>query len=237
MRIVRLNAQLAVLGLVLGGKVVLAQHHPSGDKNQAPKDTAALPNCPVMTDEPANLSISLATPEGPVFFCCKDCIPKYQADPNKYAAKVAAQRKVLADRPKAQVVCPACNEPADSKIVLEEGGKKILFSSSGCMAKYKADPAKHASALANSYTYQTKCPVMNENIDPKSFATLANGAKVYFCCKGCDKKLFADPAKYAPKLAAQGIVLDAKELTAAPAKGEPAHDHKGHDHEGHDHDH
>jgi YHS domain-containing protein len=99
------------------------------------------------------------------------------------------------------------------------------------MAKYEGDPIKYASALANSYTYQTKCPVMGEDIDPKSFATLANGTKIYFCCKGCDKKLFADPAKYAPKLAAQGITFDPKGLTATPTKAEPAHDHKEHDHD------
>jgi len=173
-----------------------------------------------MGDETVNLPVSLETPEGPVFFCCKDCIPKYQADPNKYAAKVTAQRKALADRPKAQVACPTCKEPADAKIFLESGGRKILFSSTECIAKYKSDPSKYASTLANSYTYQTKCPVMGENIDPKAFATLANATKVYFCCKGCDKKLFAEPAKYAPKLAAQGIVLDPKDLTGAPPKGD-----------------
>jgi len=188
-----------------------------------------------MGDEPVNLAVSVATPEGPVFFCCKDCIPKYQADPNKYAAKVAAQRKALADRPKAQVMCPACNEPADAKIFMESAGKKILFSSTECMATYKAEPAKYAAGLANAYTYQTKCPVMGEDIDPKAFTTLANGTKVYFCCKGCDKKLFADPAKYAPKLAAQGIVIEPKDSTAGPVKAEPAQDHKSHDHKDHDH--
>lgn len=226
-----LNGWVAILSLVVSTEFTLAQHHQSGDKGEAPKAPPSLPGCPVMGDEPVNLSVSLATPEGPVFFCCKDCIPKYQADPSKYAAKVTAQRKALGNRPKAQVMCPSCQEPADAKIFLESGGQKILFSSTECMAKYKSDPSKYASALANSYTYQTKCPVMGEDIDPKSFTTLANGTKVYFCCKGCDKKLAAEPAKYLPKLAAQGIVLDPKDLTAAPAKAEPERDHKGHDHD------
>ena len=223
---------LAILSLVANTGQTLAQHHhPGTEKQVSTESTAALPSCPIMGDEPVNLAVSLATPEGPVFFCCKDCIPKYQADPSKYAAKVTAQRKALAGRPKAQVTCPACNEPADGKIFLENSGQKILFSSAECMAKYKSDPSKYASTLANSYTYQTKCPVMGEDIDPKAFATLANGTRVYFCCKGCEKKLFGDPAKYAPKLAAQGVVVDLKNLTTAPAKSEPAHDHEGQDHD------
>ena len=226
-----LNASVAILGLVLGSELALAQHKEAGNEKPAPKESAALPSCPVMSDEAVNLSVSLATPEGPVFFCCKDCIPKYQADPSKYAAKVTAQRTALAGRPKAQVACPACAEPADRKIFMESGGPRIHFSATECMAKYKADPSKYASALANSYTYQTKCPVMGEDIDPKSFATIANGSKLFFCCKGCDKKLFADPAKYAPKLAAQGVVLDAKDLVRAPATGEPVPSHEGHDHD------
>lgn len=236
MRTLRLNSPIAVLGLVIGSGLALAQHHVLSDKGQTAKAPAPLPNCPVMSDEQVNLSVSVATSEGPVYFCCKDCISKYQADAGKYSAKVAAQRKAFADRPKVQVVCPSCTEPADAKIFLESGGKKILFSSAECMAKYKSDPSKYGSALANSYTFQTKCPVMGEDIDPKSFATLASGAKIYFCCKGCDKKLFADKTKYIPKLAAQGLVVDPKDLVAAPAKGEPAQDHKGHDHKDHDHD-
>ena len=231
MRTRSLIVSVATLGFIVSTDLALGQHQQVPSDKQPTKAPPPLPSCPVMSDEPVNLAVSIPTPEGPVFFCCKDCIPKYQADPAKYAAKVTAQRKALADRPKTQVACPACNEPADAKVFMESGGQKILFSSTECMAKYKSDPSKYASALVNGYTYQTKCPVMGEDIDPKAFTTLANGAKVYFCCKGCDKKLVAEPTKYAPKLAAQGINLDPKELTAPSPKSEPAHEHKGHDHD------
>lgn len=225
---------ISVVSLAMGPVVALAQHDHSGHQHGQSKEPAALPNCPVTGDEPINLGVSVATPEGPVFFCCKDCIPKYQADPGKYASKVEAQRKALADRPKVQINCPACAEPVDPKIGVEAGGRKVFFSSTECMNKYKGDPGKYASALANSHTFQTQCPVMGESIDPKSFTTLANGAKVYFCCPKCEKKLFAEPGTYAPKLAAQGYTFAPKELTAGPVKDEPGHQHKGHEH---DHDH
>ena len=191
----------------------------------------AVAKCPV-TGEPVNFAVSTSNDDGPVFFCCKGCIPKYQAGPAKYTAKVAAQRKALTDRPKVQVTCPVTREPVDQKVFVESAGEKVFFCCKGCVKKYQADPKQYASALANGYTYQTKCPVMGEEIDPKSFVTAANGMNLYFCCKGCDKKFFDDPSKYASNLVAQGYTLNPKQMTHAKP-GE----HEGHDHGGHDHDH
>jgi len=201
--------------------------HQHGEKTSARE---ALPKCPV-TGEPANLAVSVATDDGPVFFCCKGCIAKYQANPAKYTANVAAQRAALAGRPKVQVTCPVSKEPVDPKVFIESNGEKVYFCCKGCVKKYQRDPAKYASALANSYTYQTKCPVTGEKIDPTAFATTASGTNIYFCCKGCDKKLFEDPDKYAPNLVAQGFTFDAKDMM------HDKDEHAGHDHHEHDHDH
>ena len=76
-----------------------------------------------MMDEPASLAISTPTDAGPVYFCCKGCIAKFQKDPTKYATKVAAQRKVLAERAKIQVTCPISKEPVDQKVFIESNGK------------------------------------------------------------------------------------------------------------------
>jgi hypothetical protein len=177
---------------------------------------APMVKCPVM-GEPANLALSTATDDGPVFFCCKGCIKKFEADPAKYASAVADQRKALADRAKVQVKCPVEGNPADDKITAEVGGQKLSFCSKECIEKYKTDAAEFKKGLANAYTYQTKCPVMDETVNGKSFTTLATGETIYYCCKGCDKKLQADPAKYAPKLAEQGVVINPDKLK--PSKG------------------
>ncbi|MFQ5589631.1 MAG: YHS domain-containing protein [Phycisphaerae bacterium] len=219
----------------------MAQHdghgHGRGDAQHGEKASspAALPTCPV-TDEPANLAISAATDEGPVFFCCKDCMSKYRANKAKYAGKVAEQRRVLARRPGVQVTCPVSKEPVDQEVFLERNGQKVYFCCKGCINKYQADPAKYASALANSYTHQTKCPVTGEDIDPQAFTTVASGMSIYFCCQGCEKKLFTDPQKHAPRLVAQGFTIDAKEMVH-DADEEAGHDHDSHGHGGHDHDH
>jgi YHS domain-containing protein len=96
-------------------------------------------------------------------------------------------------------------------------GQKILFCCEGCIGKFEKNPAKYATALANSYTYQTQCPIMGGTISPKAAVELTDGRKIYFCCAGCDKKLAQNPEKYLPKLAAQGVGVSAKDLLGAKA--------------------
>lgn len=192
-----------------------------------------LPDCPVM-GEPINLAVSTATEDGPVYFCCGGCIKRYNADPQKYAQKVAKQRTILAKRDKVQVTCPVTKKVVDPKVSIEHNGEKVYFCCNGCVGKFKSDPSKYASALANSYTLQTNCPVMDEPIKPNVFTTLASGSKVYYCCKGCEKKLLGDPEKYAPKLAAQGYDIEAKKLRITEDSHE-GHGHEGHGHDGHNH--
>jgi len=202
--------------------------------NANAEDVTGVPvKCPI-TGEPVNLAISMATDDGPVFFCRADCVAKFQKDPTKYAVKVAEQRKALADRPKVQVTCPVTGEPVARKTFIEQDGKKVFFCCKACVAKFQKDPDKYKTALANSYTYQTKCPVMGGDINPQSFTTLAGGQKVYFCCPGCEKKLFDDPAKYAPKLEGQGFMIKPEQTkTAKEARAhDDTHEH-GHDHGDH----
>jgi hypothetical protein len=58
---------------------------------------------------------------------------------------------------------------------------------------------------------------MEEAINPKSFVDLDDGRRIYFCCQECEKELFKEPAKYAPKLEAQGIRADPEKIKAKPA--------------------
>jgi len=45
----------------------------------------------------------------------------------------------------------------------------------------------------------TLCPVMGHAVDPEVFVEY-QGKKVYFCCRGCDKKFLASPERYLGKL-------------------------------------
>ncbi len=63
-----------------------------------------------------------------------------------------------------------------------------------------AQPAAAAVQTATkSTTEQTTCPVLGNPIDPAVFVEY-KGKKVYFCCRGCDKKFQEDPEKYLAKL-------------------------------------
>lgn len=205
--------------------------------NHGQAGQASQPMCPVMGDEPANLAISTPTDDGPVFFCCNDCISKFQKSPAKYAEKASAQRKALDGRPRVQVTCPVSGDAVDKKVFVERDEEKIYFCCSACVSKYQNDPKKYAANLANSFTYQSKCPVMGNTIDPTSFTKLADGRTIYYCCNGCEGKLFGTPAKYAKNLATQGFQYNWSKVKKAGDVGEAAHKggHEGHDHSGHDH--
>ena len=191
-----------------------------GSKATDQLPAADLPNCPVM-GEPINFAWSVSTDDGPVFFCCRRCIGKYESEPAKYAAAVSEQRKALSARDRIQVACPVTGEPPNPKIAIEHGGGRVSFCCKGCLGKFQSDPSKYKSALANSYTYQTVCPVMGEAINPKVFATISDHRKVFLCCKRCTGKLWDYPAKYIAKLAAQGFSVSADAI--APPDSNKAH--------------
>lgn len=193
--------------LILTSVLVHAGAHGQEKTESATKPGAEAVKCPVSGD-PANLAIGTPTREGPIFFCKPECAEEFRKAPDRFAQPVAAQRAALSSLPKVQVKCPVSGDPADPKITHGPEGQKISFCSEDCRKKYAGEPARYAAALANSYSYQTKCPVMKELINPKSFIKLPSGQTVYFCCKGCDEKLIADPAKYAGVLKEQGFTFD-----------------------------
>ncbi len=166
--------------------------------------------CPIVA-EPIDFFTSIDTADGPVYFCCKGCIKKYKANPAKFAKETAAQRAILAKLPKIQTTCPVSGkelDPEEPGGTTMHNGEKISFCCPMCIKKFKDDPDSFKAKLAASFTYQTKCPVMGGEIDPSVHTTLSNGKKIYFCCKGCEKKLRADPEKYNDALVAQGIQVD-----------------------------
>lgn len=240
-----ISALRFILAFIFLGNLVNLAHaqalegHENQSSPKAPKKVS-LPKCPVM-DEPVDFSVMKETQEGPVYFCCKTCIKKYDADAAKYEKQVAEQRKLLADLPKIQVTCPVSGDPIDDKVFVEERVNKTYFCCNGCLKKYRNEPAKYAGALTGIFTYQTRCPVMDEGIDPTSFIKLKSGQTVYFCCDGCDKKFLKDPGKYATNLESQGTHIDLKKVEVARASATEHDDKKktaastDGDHDGQDH--
>lgn len=237
-RRIRMNGLVVVVTVSgIAAIPIQAQHHDDhrqSDSKEQHKEPV-LPNCPVM-GEPIDFAVMEKTDDGPVYFCCKMCIKDYRAKPEKFAKKVAAQREALAALPKVQVTCPITGRPVDQKAVYEKDGDKTYFCCKMCLSKFTQDPGKYKEKLADCFTYQTKCPVMGEEIDPKVSTTLYNGLKLYYCCARCDKKFRENPAKYVANLEAQGIKIDPKKVGSKQKEGDKDA-HESDDHEGHDHDH
>ncbi len=176
-----------------------------------------LPVCPVM-GESVDFNVKTMTDDGAVYFCCEVCIPKFKKDPAKYAEKVTAQRAALEKLDRVQVSCPVDGKSVDGKPTADVNGHKIAFCSKDCQVKYAEHPGALKAKLADSYTYQTRCPISGEKIQPNVFTDLSTGQRIYFCCASCGDELLKDPAKYAPKLEEQGIKMDAKKLSAPEPK-------------------
>lgn len=214
----------ALLFTIPFGSAIAQEHggHGAADEKKIAEPKHAdsgkrLPLCPVM-GEPVDFTLKAMTDDGPVYFCCDMCIPKFKKDPAKYAEKVATQRAALEKRERVQVTCPVDGKGVDGKLTAEVSGHKIAFCSKNCQAKYAEHPGTFKAKLADSYTYQTRCPISGEKIQPNVFTDLSTGQRIYFCCASCGDKLLKDPAKYAPKLEEQGVMIDPKKLSAPDSK-------------------
>jgi YHS domain-containing protein len=233
----KIPSTLALLFLWATPLNVFAQHKHGHDAKHGKHEEkgSKLPLCPVMGD-PVDFSVKTMTDDGPVYFCCENCIEKFNKKPQKYAPKVAAQRTALKKLERVQVNCRVSGNPIDGKTFAMVDGQGVYFCCKNCVAKYEKDPAKLKAKLEASYTYQTRCPVMGAEIDPAAFVDLPTGQRVYFCSQGCDDKLLKDPEKYAAKLAAQGINVDVSKLKGG--QGQHAGEgHGSHGHGGHEGDH
>ncbi len=225
---------------VFGMALLSADARPPEETAQKKQEGAIKALCPVMGN-PVSFTVSTMTEEGPIYFCCPMCIKKVKDDPEKYAEKVAEQRQALAKLPRVQVNCPISGKPVEKKVSIKHDGGKVYFCCPGCVAKFEKEPAKYQGKLLAGYTYQTKCPVTNQDIDPSVSAKMGNGQVVYFNNKKCVKQFLGTPEKYLLKLKRQGYGISVKDVKAAARatpkkeKSPDADEHAGHDHAGHDH--
>lgn len=214
--------------------------HGSADGKQTAEQKPAdshrkLPLCPVM-GETVDFTVKTMTDDGPVYFCCDPCIKKFEKEPAKYTEKLTAQREALRKMERIQVTCPVSGNPIDGKTTILARDKKVVdFCCKRCVSKFEnvdnteADNKRLNAKLEACYTYQTRCPVSGDKINPTAFTDLPTGQRIYLCCSGCSEKLLKDPAKYAPKLAEQGINVDLKKLQGEKPKKD--------EHDGHKQDH
>jgi len=138
---------------------------------------AAQKVCPVM-DEPLGgmgTPIKVMVGDKPIYLCCKGCIKKIQAEPAKYLA-----------------------------MVYENGSQDRSQPMVATAAKITVSAATQADAAA--IAAQKTCPVMDEPLGGMGtpIKVMVGDKPIYLCCKGCIKKIQAEPAKYLAMVYANG---------------------------------
>lgn len=160
-----------------------------------------LPPCPV-TGEQIAFSIKALTNDGPVYFSSEEARDTFNAAPEKYARQTAAQREALKKLPRVQVTCPVTGNPIDGKTQIFTDGKVVDFCCTNCVSKFDSaelterERRAYDAKLEASYTYQTRCPLSGDPIDPTVYAEIAEDLRVYFCCAG-DRDAFVKGLKRA----------------------------------------
>ncbi|TWU46772.1 hypothetical protein [Rubripirellula reticaptiva] len=112
-----------------------------------------------------------------------------------------------------QKICPVSGKPLGSMgdpIAVDFDGQKVFVCCAGCVATVKADPTKYAAGRAQitvttstladaaAIAAQKVCPVMDEPLGGMGtpIKVMVGNKPIYLCCKGCIKKIQAEPAKY-----------------------------------------
>ena len=113
----------------------------------------------------------------------------------------------------AQKSCPVMDEPLGSMGApwkVPVGDRAVFVCCKGCIKRVQAEPAKYVALLppppatratevdAAAIAAQKLCPVMDEPLGSMGvpWKVPVAGGSVFVCCKGCIKRVRAEPAKY-----------------------------------------
>ena len=139
-------------------------------------------------------------------------------------ASVPASEQQLANAAiNRQKLCPVSGKPLGSMgrpVAVETNDQQVYVCCAGCVGAVKANADKYlaarptvevvAAALADAalISKQVRCPVMDEPLGSMGKPIKGSGrehANVFLCCKGCIKKVQAEPEKYLAILKQQNI--------------------------------
>lgn len=162
-------------------------------------------------------------------FCSAECKGKFEADPNKYIAKVENFKEPKPEEKKPEPApaqaakkainakCPLSGKDVDPAHTVTYKGQVIGFCCPNCGPKFEKEPAKYIGKVAEfkdpdkkpeekkpdaapAKPINKKCPMMpEEDIDPKVTFTYKNQV-IAFCCKDCCKEFAKEPEKHIGKV-------------------------------------
>lgn len=183
---------------------------PAFAEDKATGDPYPLTTCPVSGKTLDDGAVAKTIDGREVKFCCGGCPAKFEGDKAAASAKLD---EAIREKQKnvAPAVCPVSGKKlAEGEGVSKvEGNRLVRFCCDGCPAKYEADPAAFKAKLddavieaqKDSYPLDT-CVVSGEKLGSMgdSENVVVNNHLVRLCCKGCEKQLLKNPAKFTAKL-------------------------------------
>ncbi|MCO8123372.1 hypothetical protein NHH03_16600 [Stieleria sp. TO1_6] len=132
---------------------------------------------------------------------------------NEVATVPASEQQRASAAIARQKICPVSGKPLGSMgdpVAVDVNGQKLYVCCAGCVGAVKSDPAKYAAGRpqitvttatqsdAAAIAAQKVCPVMDEPLGGMGapIKVMVGDKPIYLCCKGCIKKIQAEPAKY-----------------------------------------
>lgn len=263
-RVSLIRPLVVAAGLCLGAAPALAQH---ADHQPAARPGVAQPEevipyladtCPISGEKLGGMGAPVVREyDGrEVRFCCKMCVPKFEADKESGWKKLDAVM-IEAQLPYYPVsTCVVSGEPLtedgeDIAINTIYKGRLVRFCCKSCVKDFKKDPeavlerldAAAAEQQRAHYPLKT-CPVSGEELGGmgEPYELVVGNRLVRLCCSGCEEDLLADPMKYLEPLDAawkeQGLpepLAEAPHAEHAPGHREEMESHReGHDESGDD---
>lgn len=143
---------------------------------------------------------------------------------NEVATVPASKKQLAAAAIARQKICPVSGKPLGSMgdpVSVEVNQQKLYVCCAGCVNAIQSDPAKYVAGRpqiiittvtqgdAAAIAAQKVCPVMDESLGSMGtpVKVIIGDKPIYLCCKGCIKKIQAEPAKYLAMLYPDGNKL------------------------------
>jgi YHS domain-containing protein len=132
---------------------------------------------------------------------------------NEVATVPASEQQLAAAAIARQKICPVSGKPLGSMgdpVAVDVNGQKLYVCCAGCVNAVNSNPTQYAAgrpqitvttatqADAAGIATQKVCPVMDEPLGGMGtpIKVMVGDKPIYLCCKGCIKKIEAEPAKY-----------------------------------------
>jgi hypothetical protein len=99
--------------------------------------------CVVASARPAQMSKSADYKDGKVYFCCGNCLGKFNKDAKPFASK--ANMQLVSTKQYEQKACPFSGGDLNPETAIKVAGTKVAFCCNGC--KGKAEKAEGAEQV------------------------------------------------------------------------------------------